>query len=157
MKILITGINGFVGTNLVKYLKDSHNLYGIDILPDVQFGVEQVHSWGKLNLAPEADVVIHLAGKAHDTKNTTEEQEYFEINVGLTKRIFDHFLKSSAKKFIFFSSVKAVTDMLANLNLRRRQPPRPKPRMANQNLKPNGTFSISCYLAIKRCTYCVPA
>ena len=112
MKILLTGINGFVGTNLVRSLSDSHTLYGIDIIPDVQYGVEQVHSWDKLTLAPEAEVLIHLAGKAHDTSNTSAEQEYFDINVGLTKRIFDHFLKSNAKKFIIFSSVKAVADTI---------------------------------------------
>ena len=56
------------------------------------------------------DVIIHLAGKAHDTKNTTEEKTYFDINVGLTQQIFEYFLQSNASKFIFFSSVKAVAD-----------------------------------------------
>jgi hypothetical protein len=28
------------------------------------------------------DAIIHLAGKAHDTKNATEEKAYFDINVG---------------------------------------------------------------------------
>jgi nucleoside-diphosphate-sugar epimerase len=58
------------------------------------------------------DAIIHLAGKAHDTSNTVEEAEYFEVNLGLTKNIFDHFLNSSANKFIFFSSVKAVADSI---------------------------------------------
>jgi len=49
-----------------------------------------------------------LAGKARDTKNTTEEQTYFDINVGLTEKIFEYFLQSGASKFIFFSSVKAA-------------------------------------------------
>ena len=35
---------------------------------------------------------------------------YFDINTGLTQKIFDFFLESSAKKFIFFSSVKAAAD-----------------------------------------------
>ena len=48
--------------------------------------------------------------KAHDTKNTTGEQAYFDINVGLTQKIFEHFLQSGASKFIFFSSVKAAAD-----------------------------------------------
>jgi len=33
---------------------------------------------------------------------------YFDINTGLTKRIYDYFMSTSTKKFIFFSSVKAV-------------------------------------------------
>jgi nucleoside-diphosphate-sugar epimerase len=53
-----------------------------------------------------------LAGKAHDTRNTLAEQYYFDINLGLTQRIFEFFLQSGAKKFIFFSSVKAVADSI---------------------------------------------
>jgi len=30
MKILITGIHGFVGSNLVKALKVNHSIYGLD-------------------------------------------------------------------------------------------------------------------------------
>ena len=32
MKILITGIHGFVGSNLVNALKGKHILYGLDIV-----------------------------------------------------------------------------------------------------------------------------
>jgi nucleoside-diphosphate-sugar epimerase len=53
-----------------------------------------------------------LAGKAHDTKNKSDEKIYFDVNVGLTKIIFDYFLQSSAKQFIFFSSVKAAADKI---------------------------------------------
>ena len=63
-----------------------------------------------LEQIPPVEAIIHLAGKAHDTKNTSEEQTYFDINVGLTKKIVEHFLQSNAQKFIFFSSVKAVAD-----------------------------------------------
>ena len=59
---------------------------------------------------PRFDAIIHLAGKAHDTKNQSIAQDYFDINTGLTQKIFDFFLKSLAKKFIFFSSVKAAVD-----------------------------------------------
>jgi nucleoside-diphosphate-sugar epimerase len=53
---------------------------------------------------------VHLAGKAHDTKNRSEAAEYFAINTGLTQKIFDYFLQSEAHTFIFFSSVKAAAD-----------------------------------------------
>ena len=63
-----------------------------------------------LQTLPKFDVIIHLAGKAHDTKKQSAAQSYFDINTGLTQKIFDFFLESSAKKFIFFSSVKAAAD-----------------------------------------------
>jgi nucleoside-diphosphate-sugar epimerase len=54
--------------------------------------------------------VIHLLGKAHDTKNTAKEDEYFKVNYELTRSLYDAFLLSSAKKFIFLSTIKAVGD-----------------------------------------------
>ena len=108
--LLITGINGFVGTNLYNNLKDSFNIYGIDVCEDQSKHNCTFYSWDDFDSIPSADVIIHLAGKAHDTSNTADESQYFEINVGLTKNIFEHFLNSSARKFIFFSSVKAVAD-----------------------------------------------
>jgi len=72
--------------------------------------VLKTFAWNELDRIPPVDVVVHLAGNAHDTKNLNDVQEYFNINVGLTQKIFQHFLESSATKFIFFSSIKAVTD-----------------------------------------------
>lgn len=113
MNILITGIHGFVGSNLVESMKRDHDLYGLDIVMSDREGVIKTFSWNDLDNRmelPSFDAIIHLAGKAHDTKNCTDAQAYFDINTGLTQKIFDYFLKSSAKKFLFFSSVKAVAD-----------------------------------------------
>lgn len=110
MIILITGIHGFVGSNLVNALKSKHVIYGLDIVSPVKDGVEKTFTWQEFDILPAIDIVIHLAGKAHDTKNQTNTQAYFDINTGLTQKIYDWFLKSTASKFIFFSSVKAAAD-----------------------------------------------
>ncbi|WP_044270494.1 NAD-dependent epimerase/dehydratase family protein [Bacteroides timonensis] len=117
MNILITGIHGFVGSNLVLALKGHHSLYGLDIIAPEKEGVVKTFAWKDIEttsfpmqLLPKFDAIIHLAGKAHDTKNQSASQVYFDINTGLTQKIFDFFLESSAKKFIFFSSVKAAAD-----------------------------------------------
>lgn len=112
MRILITGIHGFVGSNLVIALKEHHTLYGLDIVSPLKEGVERTFSWNDLEEGniPEIDAIIHLAGKAHDTKNQLKAQVYFDINTGLTQKIYDFFLRSTARKFIFFSSVKAAAD-----------------------------------------------
>jgi nucleoside-diphosphate-sugar epimerase len=44
----------------------------------------------------KVDTIINLAGKAHDTKNRGKAEAYFEINTGLTQKIFDYFLQSGA-------------------------------------------------------------
>ena len=112
MNILITGIHGFVGTNLVAELKDKHNIYGIDIIAPEKSGVICTYTWADLDKLLEIDVIIHLAGKAHDTKKQSEAKAYFDINTELTQKIYDWFFKSVATKFIFFSSVKAVADFV---------------------------------------------
>lgn len=112
MNILITGIHGFVGSNLVKTLSKSHLIYGLDIIAPQREGVLNTFLWTDLDndALPEIDVIIHLAGKAHDTKNTSQADVYFRINTDLTKNIYDYFLRKSINKFIFFSSVKAAAD-----------------------------------------------
>lgn len=114
MKILITGVHGFVGTNLVKALSRSNLIYGLDIVAPLKEDVRFTFSWDYLDKEgeiPEVDAIIHLAGKAHDTKNQSAADVYFKINTELTKKIYDYYLRSKrAKKFIFFSSVKAAAD-----------------------------------------------
>lgn len=110
MKILITGIHGFVGSNLVEYLKSENEIYGLDIVTDEKPGVVKTFTWEELDSMPEFDAVVHLAGKAHDTKNKAAADVYFQVNTGLTKKIYDYFLATNAKKFVFFSTAKAAAD-----------------------------------------------
>ena len=110
MTILITGINGFVGTNFTNSWSKNHTLFGLDIKQPEKEGVERTFGWNELGKVPPVDAIVHLAGKAHDTKNMSEAQVYFDVNTGLTQKIFDYFLQSDVRTFIFFSSVKAAAD-----------------------------------------------
>lgn len=123
MKILITGYTGFVGSNLTKQFT-KNLLNGIDITKNNT--VEHHFDWSSIEESKDNDCIIHLAGKAHDTRNSIDEQSYFNINVGLTQKIFQHFLKSSASKFIFFSSVKAIADSVTGAFLIEDTPPNPQ-------------------------------
>ncbi len=112
MNILITGICGYIGKNLVSYFNDLPNLkiYGLDIKKAKIYGVKKIYSWDKLDKIGNVDCVIHLAGLAHDLIGKTPLNEYISVNFGLTKQIFEWSMKAGVKKFIFFSSIKAVSD-----------------------------------------------
>ena len=100
MKIYITGASGFVGKNLILFLSSfkKHSIHTEKIRLD-DFNCKISH-----------DIIIHLAGKAHDLKNTSDSEEYYKVNTELTKKVFDVFLLSTASTFIFLSSVKAMAD-----------------------------------------------
>lgn len=118
MNILITGVHGFVGSNLVKYLAGDNTIYGLDIIAPEKEGVVKTYTWNDLEkgIVPDVDAIIHLAGKAHDTRNQTESEVYFKINTGLTQTIFDYFLGSkTARKFVFFSTAKAAAEKVPDI------------------------------------------
>jgi nucleoside-diphosphate-sugar epimerase len=99
-KILLSGASGFVGSNISKYLIDRN--YCVDSIK-IKSGIHP-------SILGNCDVFIHLAGIAHDVKGKYTYEDYLSANYKLTKDLYDIFLKSNVKIFIFFSSIKAVTD-----------------------------------------------
>jgi len=98
MSIFLTGSSGFVGTSFLNTFNNE---------------VTRVSSRGNESNIYGAEVVIHLAGKAHDLRNISSSQEYYNVNTELTKAVFNAFLASDAKVFITLSSVKAVADEMS--------------------------------------------
>jgi len=103
----LTGHTGFVGSNLLNYLKSTDCVVELLNLRNEDF-----------SLNCNVDAVVHLAGKAHDLKGLSGDEEYFQVNVELTKKLFQVFMASSAKKFIYVSSVKAMADSVIGEILR---------------------------------------
>jgi nucleoside-diphosphate-sugar epimerase len=93
--IYLTGETGFIGTSLRR---------------ELQFEEISIHKRVEEITLQSEEIVIHLAGKAHDLKNTLSSTDYYEVNTELTKKVFNAFVASEAKVFITLSSVKAVAD-----------------------------------------------
>ena len=141
MTVLITGALGFVGRNLSKYLADrGQYLLAIDVASQAGTAYSEFYTWDELDLVDwsRVDAVVHLAGKAHDTRNTSDEKSYFDVNVGFTKKVLEAAVGSwqptaekaqlsmdngswsrqdakAQRKFILFSSVKAAADRVEDV------------------------------------------
>jgi nucleoside-diphosphate-sugar epimerase len=100
--ILISGASGFVGKNLSEFLLKNNYILQALSRSDLHFLRD--------DLLNSSNALIHLAGKAHDLLNVNDFEDYYITNTQLTKNIFDAFLKSDIKIFIFLSSIKAVSD-----------------------------------------------
>ena len=95
MNIYITGLNGFVGSNFIRKYGNEYSIICFNL---------------NFPIIDKDSIIIHLAGKAHDLKKTSNPEEYYQVNTELTKTVFDAFLSSEAKVFITLSSVKAIAD-----------------------------------------------
>ena len=104
MRVLITGASGFVGQNLIKYFKENTSI-------ETESLSLRRKDWEEMNF-DGFDAIIHLAGKAHDTSNTSDPESYYWINRDLTIKLFEKFKNSNVRDFLFFSSVKAVADVV---------------------------------------------
>ncbi|WP_445159392.1 NAD-dependent epimerase/dehydratase family protein [Mesohalobacter salilacus] len=99
----MSGSTGFVGKNLLKYLEAKG--YAL-----TRLNLRDEH-WETTLDKRSFTTYIHLAGIAHDLSKKNEDSLYYEVNYELTKQLYKCFLKDDeADLFIFFSSVKAVSD-----------------------------------------------
>jgi nucleoside-diphosphate-sugar epimerase len=92
---LLTGSSGFVGKSYI-----IHNTLNNNIITPTR-----VELYAK-NLFDDVNAIIHLAGLAHNLKNSN--LDYESINTQLTKNLFDRFLTSECNVFIYMSSILAL-------------------------------------------------
>ncbi len=96
MKVLITGENGYISSQLYNYLKFKNNNFQLT-KKGVRSNIEAIDFTG-------IDTVVHLAGLVHK-KRSYSEKEYMQVNCELTKKLALSAKKQGVKQFIFFSSM----------------------------------------------------
>lgn len=113
MNILVTGVSGFVGQELIQHLYQMENFSLtvlsrriVNTLPQEikQLIGEDIFS---LQWSDEIDVVIHLAGRAHILNEQTTDPltEFRKVNVEGTLQLARQALDKKVKRFIFMSSI----------------------------------------------------
>jgi UDP-glucose 4-epimerase len=113
--ILVTGANGFVGRHVVSALTQAgwhvrsaqRSVDSTSSTADLVTGLELGPSTNWQAALNGVQVVIHLAARAHRSKNIQERERdlYFSINVDGTLQLARSALSAGVQEFIFLSSV----------------------------------------------------
>lgn len=109
--ILISGINGFLASNLVALLKKEYTLYGIAKKAELVDGIEVFSSdrIEEIKIIPDFLIVCHAAVASGSIVLSNEL--LFEVNVGVTQRLVQKFREA---KIIYVSSA-SIYDLDFNL------------------------------------------
>lgn len=118
MKALVTGAGGFIGQRLLARLREEnydvaalihHQPGPFGSVPGiVQFEGDIRDAAAMKNAAAGCDTVFHLAGKVHALSEVESDQaDYDAVNVEGTRNVLEAAIAGGAKRFVFFSSVKA--------------------------------------------------
>ncbi len=107
--ILVTGSTGFVGSKLLTALGSNIRVLSRARQSDYDtvicdFQTDKIPSVA----LDEVDTVFHLAGVAHDFRDTDKIRDFYQtVNINATIELAKLSVKSGVKSFVFVSSVKA--------------------------------------------------
>lgn len=110
-KLLITGINSYIGNAVADYLSAYNQKQGRELYCTEKLSLRD-GSWQQTSFSGY-DAILHVAGKAHaDVGNVSEETkaEYYRINTELTAQVAEKAKKEGVGQFIYMSSVIVYGD-----------------------------------------------
>lgn len=105
-KILITGVNSYIGNAVADYLAEYNKKQGQELYRVEKLSLRD-SSWQQASFSG-CDAILHVAGKAHaDVGSVSEETkaEYYKINTELTAQVAEKAKREGVGQFIYLSSV----------------------------------------------------
>lgn len=102
-KILITGINSYVGKSFYKWLEQYPQEYKVDLIS------LRIDTWKNKDFS-NYDSILHVAGIAHVSSDPKLEELYYKVNRDLTLEIARKAKNEGVKQFIFMSSIIVYGD-----------------------------------------------
>ena len=146
MVILLTGVTGFIGKNLIQELLDKDFELSIMLRKNIDYFPDKVKQFvigdfvkctDYSNALAGIDCVIHLAGKAHVIdKNKASALDGFRlINTDLTLNLARQAAAAGVNRFVFLSSIRVN----GNQNI--------SPFLESDTPNPQEPYSISKYEA----------
>lgn len=112
-KILITGIQGFLGKHLKEYFKGRYEIYGIarEEEKNSEIPIYSSRNLETINLDPEYVIICHAA--ISSGRNKIESNVLYDVNIRLTQDIISKFSNS---KFIYISTASIYRSFVGDIN-----------------------------------------
>ncbi|MGM9529347.1 MAG: NAD-dependent epimerase/dehydratase family protein, partial [Phascolarctobacterium sp.] len=110
MKIIITGVHGYISNSIRRHFIEKHKFNGGLRLLDLRND-----DWLEEDFS-QVDTLIHCAALVHKDPNQYTLDDYVEVNANLTEKIAKKAKREGVKYFIFFSTegVYGTTGSLFN-------------------------------------------
>ena len=112
---LVTGASGFIGSRLCEELTNKGIVVKalLNNSADGNWSSSTVCKLGEQeipdSILDDVDVIFHLAGRSHALEDTSSQSKlYYQTNVEGTRSLLEAAKRARVKKFIYFSSVKAM-------------------------------------------------
>lgn len=116
MKVLITGADGFIGSNLLQYLLNNtnwtftllcsfrHQGNPLNIPLSERVKVVTCDLRGIIPEIGDYDYILHLASESHVDRSISDPVNFVENNVSITLQILEYARKHMPQRFLMFST-----------------------------------------------------